>query len=369
MRWGWVPIRDPPPDATAADTLEPILVAVGIMAGDNSNPRRGSRNGAAMMTAALTPGREYVDITHDVVFEAWHGRAGLTCLGCKDQLTVVARQTGTRFLRHESTGRARSNAGEHHSGEETYLHNRAKYWVRNQLRLMGVTDAEVERPVANRTPDVSGHYRGRLFAVEVQWSPLAEATARQRTDELTAAGVDHIVWLTQDCDWVSRLPALGIAEFDPADDEYEAFTGFYRGHSRGMRETQHPISSFLRQWINDELGWAHIDLSRRGWATVTDWEHRTREQAATITDLKRDLQDRVAEVGRLNAALDTETTAAQKADTERITAQTAVDHLKDQNRRLAAELREETRALHTATGFAWVFGAVALILLVLLIVL
>ncbi|WP_146251087.1 competence protein CoiA family protein [Nocardia tenerifensis] len=322
-----------------------------------------------MMTAALTPGREYVDITHDVVFEAWHGRAGLTCLGCKDRLTVVALRTGTRFLRHASTGRTRSNAGEHHSGEETYLHNRAKYWVRNQLRLMSVADAEVERPVANRTPDVSGHYRGRLFAVEVQWSPLAEATARQRTEELTTAGVDHIVWLTRDCDWVSRLPALGIADFDPAGDEYEAFTGFYTGHSRGMRETPQAISSFLRQWINDELGWAHIDLSRRGWATVTDWEHRTRQQSATITDLKRDLQDRVAEVGRLNAALDTETTAAEKAAKDLIETTSVVDQLEDKNQRLTAELREATGALHTAAGLAWVLAVVALILLVLLIVL
>ncbi|MGW4849436.1 competence protein CoiA family protein [Nocardia brasiliensis] len=321
------------------------------------------------MTAALTPGREYVDITHDVVFATWHGRAGLTCLGCKDRLTVVTLPTGTRFLRHESSKKGRAGAGEHHGGEETYLHNRAKYWVRNQLRSLGMTDAEVERPVARRTPDVSGHHQGRLFAVEVQWSPLAEGIARERTAALTAAGVDDLVWLTQDCDWVSRLPALGITDFDPAEDEYEAPTGFYRGHARGIRETPHTISSFLRQWINDELCWAHIDLSRRGWATVTDWEQRTRQQSTTITDLKRQLDDRATEISGLESALGAAATSEERAAQDLVKAAIVVDQLKDNNRRLTRQLREETAARHTVTILVGVLGVLTLILLVLLILL
>ncbi|WP_406272545.1 hypothetical protein OH799_32970 [Nocardia sp. NBC_00881] len=337
------------------------------MAGNGNKASAAGRPARQMMTAALTPGGEYVNIIDPAVFNSWHLRKGLSCLGCKNDLTVVERDQ-SRFLRHRP-GTVAAGRSEAHSGEETFLHNRMKHWVRNQLRQMGMTDAQVEQSVGNQTPDVYGHYQDRSFAVEVQWSPLAEKVARERTTGLRIAGVDHIVWLTRHCDWVSRIPALGIADFDPPDDEYTAFTGFYCAHSRGMRESQLSVSSFLQQWIDNELGWAYIDLSRRGWATVTDWEERTRQQSATITNLKHDLQTRDAEIGQLKADLDTKSAEANKATTDLDRVITAANRLKEENQRLSTALHSETGAVRTARKLAVTLGIIAAILLALLIVL
>ncbi|MGK8487090.1 competence protein CoiA family protein [Nocardia asiatica] len=254
------------------------------------------------MNAALGRYNEFVDIRIRAKFDTWHGTSGLRCLVCRYPVVVYRSRARNPFVRHRKGQAATRNPAAAKTARETFLHQRLKYWVRDELRNRGVSDAEVETPLGNRRPDVFGHFHGRGFAVEVQWSPLDVTGARARTEEMRAAGVDHVLWLTRGCNWVEQLPALGIKSFDPDDSDYRAHTGWLEMRPNiGLRVQEASVGAVLRQWVDGELAWACRDHTKAGWATVTDWEQHTKRQADIINGLGRKLasaQDAYAESQR-----------------------------------------------------------------------
>ncbi|OBB43707.1 hypothetical protein A5748_28490 [Nocardia sp. 852002-51244_SCH5132740] len=58
-----------------------------------------------------------------------------------------------------------------------------------------------------------------------------------------------------------------------------------------------PLDRFLLDWTSsstDELAWAYSTATTAGWATVTDWEQHTKDQAHEIATKKRQLADALA---------------------------------------------------------------------------
>ncbi|QIS13634.1 hypothetical protein [Nocardia arthritidis] len=255
------------------------------MAGDFG----GSICEASEMTAALDHYGRFIDIRWPGAAEVWKGRKGLQCLVCRRGVEAYRSRRGNLFVRHEKTG----HDGESHptaTGLETYLHKRLKYWVRDQLRARGVHDAEVEQHVGDQIPDVYGHRDGRAFAVEIQYSDLDYSTARERTQGLRAAGCE-VLWLTRNCDWVEKLPALGVKHFDPPDSGYRAHIGYLAMNAGNrLRVQTYDLDRFFAQWIDNAVAWAYRDRNTGGWATVTDWEQHTKQQADTIGEQRRQLE-------------------------------------------------------------------------------
>ncbi|MFB8001516.1 hypothetical protein [Nocardia sp. NPDC056000] len=170
---------------------------------------------AQRMTAALGPFGEYVDIASEDVFQTWQNRTGLCCLVCGRPAEIYHSKVRNLFVRHGKGYGPKGTAAQRRAARETFLHYRFKYWVRDELRVRGVA-AEVEVDLGVRKPDIFGESSdGRGYSVEVQWSDLSYENAAQRTADQQTAGVHEVVWLTRNCDWVARLPALGIASFAP----------------------------------------------------------------------------------------------------------------------------------------------------------
>ncbi|MFE3758025.1 hypothetical protein ACFXO9_27285 [Nocardia tengchongensis] len=242
------------------------------------------------MTAALGPYGEYIDIRGEDVFQVWQKRAGLRCLVCGRPAEIYHSSVKNPFVRHGKGYGPNGTAAQRRSARETFLHYRFKYWVRDELRACGVA-AEVEVDLGARRPDVFGSTsNGRSYAVEVQWSDLDYEGAALRTAEQQTAGVHEVVWLTRNCDWVSRLPALGIASFTPTGSDYRAHTGFLTyDPGIGMAVTEVSVREVLKRWVAGELAWANKDHTQAGWATVTDWKLYTAAQADTIKDLQERL--------------------------------------------------------------------------------
>ncbi|MFE3024015.1 hypothetical protein [Nocardia tengchongensis] len=180
---------------------------------------------AQRMTAAFGPYGEYIDISGEDVFQIWQKRAGLRCLVCAHPVEVYHSSGKNPFVRHGKGHGPKGTAAQRRAARETFLHYRFKYWVRDELRTCGVA-AEVEVDLGGRQPDVFGSTSdGHGYSAEIQWSDLARTGAATRTTEQLAAGVDEVVWLTRNCDWVEQLPALGIASFTPNSSDYRATLG------------------------------------------------------------------------------------------------------------------------------------------------
>ncbi|WP_459167222.1 competence protein CoiA family protein [Mycolicibacterium fortuitum] len=252
--------------------------------------------GLEKMTSALGPHGQYIDIRKPQNLDYWHYRQGLRCMVCNWEAHVHARQPQF-FIQHNPgpsppPGELASRSAH---ALESYQHETLKFWVRDQLRMLGMS-ARVERGVDSRRPDVSAHLGDRVVAVEVQWSPLDIETARARTTDLQAAGCD-VLWLVRHCSWLGRLPALSIVDFDPPDGQYQCLTG-----RLGITENailvpargRYPLVEFLRGWVATDLAWGYAKPRNGGWTTVANWEKYTAAQCERIAH--RD--QRIAELVR-----------------------------------------------------------------------
>ncbi|MGN2640595.1 competence protein CoiA family protein [Nocardia takedensis] len=295
------------------------------------------------MTGALSPYGVTVDIRDKGTYAVWTSRKGLRCMVCGNEVEVFTSPKKNRFVRHgKNTPAGRMPTGVR--GSETYEHAALKYWTRDQLQGLGLRDAQVEPQVGDQYPDVYGTLDGTAYAVEIQWSALDHDTAAARTAGLRAAGCDQVLWVARHCDWIERLPAASLGDFKPeADGGYYLHTGHLamkhnRSGPRTLKVAQCSLHRFLKRWTEGELVWAYTTPTTAGWATVTDWEHHTREQATQLAAMRRQF--------------DTQTT--QLADTRRelqTTAQRltrATDELTAERSRAATELANE-RARHAQT--------------------
>ncbi|MFI5779620.1 hypothetical protein [Nocardia sp. NPDC051570] len=169
---------------------------------------------------------------------------------------------------------------------------RLKYWLRGRLLACGADDAEVDRPLGAQTPGVLWRRGSRLCAIEVRSAPVSLAHAQERTARLRAVGCDEVLWLCAPGYWVSRLPALGVADFAPLVCEYQADSGMVAAGPAGVAEPHDKpwaVREFIEGWVAGELAWGYRDEITGGWTTVADWEQHTRAQALLIAQQRQEL--------------------------------------------------------------------------------
>ncbi|MFF0495765.1 hypothetical protein ACFYU5_05120 [Nocardia aobensis] len=288
------------------------------------------------MTAALGPYGVLIDVRDEGLFDDWEAKQGLRCLLCRHKVEAYHSRVGNPFLRHGKRAPAGQIPGGG-KGSETFDHARLKYWTRD--RPSPPTAARVEPHIGDQFPDVYGTKNGIAYAIEVQWSQLDLDTARERTQGLRAAGCDRVVWLTRHCNWVEKLPAVGVSDFRPATrDGYELHTGVLRhqptrrASGTRMAVTRWSLDRSLRDWTNsgtDELAWAYSTATTAGWATVTDWEQHTKDQAHEIVTKKRQLADALTERDQLRTDLRTaRATANSHAEKIDEQARTIIDQVR-----------------------------------------
>ncbi|MGW5137557.1 hypothetical protein ACWEPH_00600 [Nocardia beijingensis] len=109
------------------------------------------------MNAALGRYNKFIDIRIPEKFDTWHGTSGLRCLVCRYPVVYRSRARNP-FVRHRKGQAATRNPVAAKTSRETFLHQRLKYWVRDELRNRGVSDAEVETPLGNRRLMCSGPF-------------------------------------------------------------------------------------------------------------------------------------------------------------------------------------------------------------------
>ncbi|MFD3424474.1 competence protein CoiA family protein [Nocardia fluminea] len=283
------------------------------------------------MTAARGPYGTLVDVRGGGIYAEWLGRKGLMCLLCRHPVTVHRRNTGNIFVRHGKN----APAGMIPAGgkvSETFEHARLKQWTRDRLAAYGLADVTVEPHIGDQYPDVYGTKDGIAYAVEIQWSDLAPEKARERTSGLRAAGCDYVLWVTRHRHWIETIPAVSLGEFRRTgpEDGYRVRSGFLapqispRTERLFMASRQCSLDGFLQRWITPgALAWAYTTPTTAGWATVTDWETFTRDQATEIVSKKRQLADALGERDRLRLQVtnakrsiaDNVATIAQQAST------------------------------------------------------
>ncbi|WP_216917991.1 competence protein CoiA family protein [Nocardia noduli] len=253
------------------------------------------------MTKALGPYDEVVDVRDQSSYTQWRSQRGLRCMLCGNAVEAWTSSAANQFARHGKNTPAGRLPPEGR-GSETLQHAVLKYWTRDHLRSIGF-DAEVEPQIGEQYPDVYGTRHGTSHAVEIQWSSLDHAAAAARTAGLRAAGCDQVLWLTRHCDWVERLPAAGLGTFTPAAvGGYHLHTGHLAMKSTrtpGHRTLQVQPSSLprlLTRWADQQLVWAYTTTNTAGWATVTDWEEHTRNQATQIVTLQQRLDKQVTHI-------------------------------------------------------------------------
>ncbi|MGN2640502.1 competence protein CoiA family protein [Nocardia takedensis] len=305
--------------------------------------KQGRRCTGEEMTGALSPYGVAVDIRDDGIYGMWRSRRGLRCMVCGNEVEVYTSRAKNRFVRHgKNTPAGRMSSGGR--GSETYEHAALKYWTRDQLQTLGLRDAQVEPHVGDQYPDIYGTLDGTSYAVEIQWSALDHDTAAARTAGLRAAGCDQVLWVARHCDWIERLPAASISDFDPeAEGGYYLHTGHLamrqnRSGPRTLKVARCSLPRFLKRWTEGELVWAYNTPATAGWATVTDWEHHTRDQAARLAALRRQFDTQATQLA--------ETRGELHSIAERLTRTT--DELTGERSRAATELANE-RARHAQT--------------------
>ncbi|TLF63607.1 hypothetical protein FEK33_26820 [Nocardia asteroides NBRC 15531] len=266
------------------------------------------------MTAARGQYGTLVDVRVEGAYAEWSGRKGLTCLLCRCPVEVYYRRsTGNVFVRHgKNTPAGTIPAGGKVS--ETFEHARLKQWTCDRLATFGLADVAVEPRIGDQYPDVYGTRDGVSYAVEIQWSNLAPDRARERTAGLRAAGCDQVLWVTRHRHWIEKIPAVSLGEFKRTGSGggYRIQSGFLtprtsaRTNRLAMADRHYPLDSFLQHWSTPgELAWAYTTPTTAGWATVTDWETLTRDQAAEIVKKSRQLADALGERDRLRYQVET----------------------------------------------------------------
>lgn len=235
---------------------------------------------------------------------------------------------------------------------------RLKYWLCGRLAAFGADTAEVDQRIGIHRVDIAWRVGDRLYAIEVRGGPLDRALAQEHTARLREAGCDGVLWLCQPGYWVAHLPALGIADFAPPACDYLAESGVLDAEHSALavpRREPFELRDFIRGWVTGEIVWGYRDEMTGGWATVTDWEHHTRTQAAVIARQRQELvnqrtalalsrksvRDKQKQVMKLTARLErAEQDAQQQADSLADVSRKLADH-----NRVDMSLRATIRSL------------------------
>lgn len=169
---------------------------------------------------------------------------------------------------------------------------RLKYWLAGRLLAFGADEAVVDRDIGSVTVDVYWRKGESEYVIEVRDGSLAQQSAAEHTDRLRALGVTGVLWLCAPGFWVALLPALGIDDSAPASCDYRAVSGMLEIGADGVvvpRMESYELREFLRGWVAGEIAWGYCDESRKGWASVTDWEQHTGTQARMLARQRQEL--------------------------------------------------------------------------------
>ncbi|WP_254189278.1 hypothetical protein [Nocardia noduli] len=226
---------------------------------------------------------------------------------------------------------------------------RLKYWLCGRLVAFGADTAEVDQRVGIHRVDILWRVGDRKYAIEVRGGPLDRALAQEHTARLREAGCDGVLWLCQPGYWVAHVPALGIADFAPPACDYLAEVGMLDAANTALavpRRAPFELREFIKGWVAGDIAWGYRDEMTGGWATVADWEHHTRTQAAVIARQRQELvNQRTALALSRKSVRDKQkqvmklTTRLERAE---IDMQTRADSLAEVNRKLADHNRIDT---------------------------
>lgn len=234
---------------------------------------------------------------------------------------------------------------------------RLKYWLCGRLVAFGADTAEVDQRIGIHRVDIVWRVGDRKYAIEVRGGPLDRVLAQEHTARLREAGCDGVLWLCQPGYWVAHVPALGIADFAPPACDYLAECGMLDATDTALAVPQRSpfeLREFIRGWVTGEIAWGYRDEVTGGWATVTDWEHHTRTQAAVIGRQRQELvNQRTALALSRKSVRDKQkqvmklTTRLERAEFD---AQAQADSLAEVNRKLADHNRVDTSLRATITS-------------------
>ncbi|WP_231390249.1 hypothetical protein [Nocardia sp. CNY236] len=253
---------------------------------------------------------------------------------------------------------------------------RLEYWLCGRLLAYGADEADVDRRVGTQLVDIRWRKADRLGAIEIRRGPLERGLAQEHTARLRAAGCTDVLWLCPPGYWVPYLHALGIADFAPAACDYRAVTGVLDTEHAMAAPRREPVElrEFIEGWVHGDVVWGYRDERTGGWATVTDWEHHTKTQAAVIARQRQELvnqrtalamtrkslRDEQKHVVKLTSRLDRAETAAQDQACALAAAQRAIAD----GHRLDAALRNTIASLEQAIGRWQLITVCAMLLIV-----
>lgn len=319
-----------------------------------------ARTRSGGMTRALDRDGNVVRARDPEQFERWHRKAGLRCLTCKGDVHLQERSNGNVWVRHSPAGE-RACAAAAAGGSESYEHEVLKYEIRKILNSLGF-QAECEKRVGFRTPDVwAVAPDGRRLAVEVQLAYLSEDEARKRTEDLRAEDCE-VLWVTRHCNWVERLPAVGLAKQETRRSRATLIDGAYYWLHQGVltcqpdkelhRSAAPSLEQFFEFYGQHRVSWALVHLEHYGWAVDSDWKKHLEWQAHQITDLKGKAAAMHDEIEKLRAeALAKQAeyqTELAKMHQEAVEAQRRIDEMAKH----LADRTERVRVLNTGLSSA-----------------
>lgn len=218
---------------------------------------------------------------------------------------------------------------------------RLKFWLAGRLLDFGADEAVVDRDIGSVTVDVYWRKAESEYAVEVRGGPLAQQAAAAHTDRLRALGLTGVLWLCDPGLWVTRLPALGLGDLAPDSCDYRAVSGMLEIGPGGVvvpRTEPYELREFLRGWVAGEIAWGYCDESRKGWASVTDWEQHTGTQARILARQRQELVNQ-------RMALAVVRTTLRERTKQVSTLQTRLEHTRQSAQEQADELALVTRKL------------------------
>ncbi|WP_245551011.1 hypothetical protein [Nocardia paucivorans] len=226
---------------------------------------------------------------------------------------------------------------------------RLKYWLVGRLLDFGADEAVVDRGIDAMTVDVYWRKGEREYAIEVRSGPLAQQASAEHTARLRALGFSGVLWLCAPGFWVTRLPALGLADLAPISGDYRVVSGMLELGVAGVvvpRTEPYELREFLRGWVTGSIAWGYCDESRKGWASVTDWEQHTGTQARMLAQqhqellnqrmalavVRKTLRERTKQVSTLQARLEsTRQFAQEQADKLALVNRKLADHYRVDN--------------------------------------
>lgn len=255
---------------------------------------------------ALGPNDELLNILNLDHFAEWHGvngrptRSGLRCIRCGKSVHFTLRKSDTRvWVAHN--GNQACDRGGSGGGDTTVNHEILKLWCRDQLSVLGADVSIDEHQVGSRRTDVFAQFEDRQFAIEVQWSRLSREDVLRHTAVMASEGCS-VLWLTWHCDWLAEVPAAAIKSFEPGSSlNYQLSQGLLYREQEQLQPRKHPVrlDLFLKRWTNGEAAWGYHKSDRGGWASVIDWENRTKANIGTITTQKTAIKAQQAKIDAL----------------------------------------------------------------------